>query len=101
MYKKEECSDSVVNELVTYLLDNSFFSEEEIYFVNNDWSIVDSKNISENSLLVLNCDERELNKNKALLLDLSESLEKFAIVLIPDLNLENHKKYFSSKGGFY
>lgn len=101
MYKKEECSDSVINELVTYLLENSFFTEEEIYFVNNDWSIVDSKHISENSLLVLNCDERELNKNEALLVNLSESLEKFAIVLIPDLKPENHKKYFSSKGGFY
>ncbi len=101
MYKKEECSDSVINELVTYLLENSFFTEEEIYFVNNDWSIVDSKHISENSLLVLNCDERELNRNETLLLDLSESLQKFAIVLIPDLKPENHKKYFSSKGGFY
>lgn len=101
MYKKEECPDSVINEVITYLLEKSFFSEEEIYFANNDWSIVDAKNISENSLLVLNCDERELNRNEALLVNLSESLEKFAIVLIPDLKPENHKKYFSSKGGFY
>ena len=64
MYKKEECPDSVINEVITYLLEKSFFSEEEIYFANNDWSIVDAKNISENSLLVLNCDERELNRMK-------------------------------------
>ena len=101
MYQKEEYSDPIINELVTYFLNNSFFTEKNICFVNNEEDITETENITKNSLLVLNCNRKELNDNKALLLNLSESLERFAIVLIPDLTPENHKRYFSSKGGFY